>query len=394
MAGVLAFMVVLAGIFLSGSWRGDFRVDEAHKISETAFLRLWLRGDSGNAAWFANIIDRTNPPAGKYAFGLAVLLSGQELPSLPTLSVHSPDGDIPTAHAEALSAPYRPLLSAARSVSAVATSLTAALLAAMLGRYHGWIAAVAACAFFSLNFLTRDYAATAVFDPLFTLFFALCIALAAAASSRRIVTSAVLIGIVTALAFQTRLNGLFAFLIAMPFLWMASRSRRAIAIAASVFLAVTLILNPFYWSTTTLPPFSSHEGPLRPVQRLLQQKQDLERLAAPLQEARMEGGTLTGKVRYVLEMVMSYLSGLLLMVAAIAGLVMVALCRRLLAPAMRIALLMSLAVVATMVATLPLPWPRYLLVVIPPLALLAGFGVAELVKAGVQRITRKPYGVR
>ncbi|MEA2464262.1 MAG: hypothetical protein QOJ98_2009, partial [Acidobacteriota bacterium] len=50
MAGVLAFVGVVAGIFLSGSWRGDFRVDEAHKISETAFLRLWLRGDAGNSA--------------------------------------------------------------------------------------------------------------------------------------------------------------------------------------------------------------------------------------------------------------------------------------------------------------------------------------------------------
>lgn len=379
MAGVLAFVGVLAGIFLGGSWRGDFRVDEAHKISETAFLGLWLHGDYENAAWFANIIDRTNPPAGKYAFGLAILLSGQELPSLPTLSVHSPDGDIPTVHAEALSAPYRPLLSAARSVSAVATALTAALLTTLLARYHGWVSAVAACAFFSLNFLTRDYAATAVFDPLFALFFTVCTALTAA-SPRRIVPAAVLIGIVTALAFQTRLNGLFAFVIVMPFLWIASRSRRAIVIATAVFVATTLILNPFYWSTTTLPPFSSHDTPLRPVQRLLQQQQDLQRLAAPLQEARMEGGTLVEKVRYVCEMIMSDLSGLLLMLGAIAGAVVLALRWRLLAPALRVGLLMSLAVIATMVATLPLPWPRYLLVVIPPLALLAGFGAAEMLK--------------
>jgi len=396
MAGMLAFVAVLTGIFLSGSLRGDFRVDEAHKISETAFLQLWLRGEAAHTAWYANVIDRTNPPAGKYAFGAAILVSGRPLPPLPTLSVHSPDGEIPTVHPEPLSAPYRPLLSAARAVSAVATALTAALLTAMLARYHGWIAAVAACAFFSLNFLTRDYAATAVFDPLFALFFTMCIALTAGASPRRTVTSAVSIGIVTALAFQTRLNGLFACVIAMPFLWIALRRRRAITIAAAVFIGTTLTLNPFYWSTPPAPlhPFSSHDGPLRPVERLLQQKQDLERLAAPLQETRTEGRGVGGNVRYLFEMVMSDLSGLLLMLGAGIGVVLLVMRWRLLAPAMRVAFLMSLAVIATMVATLPLPWPRYLLVVIPPLALLAGFGTGEMVNLCVQRTTRKRYGVR
>jgi hypothetical protein len=373
-AGVLAFVAVVAGIFLSGSWRGDFRVDEAHKISETAFLRLWLRGDAGNSAWFANIIDRTNPPAGKYAFGLAILLSGHELPSLPTLAVHNPDGDIPTIHAEALSAPYRPLLAAARAVSAVATGLTAALLTTILVRYHGWISAVAGCAFFSLNFLIRDYAATAVFDPLLTLFFMACIALTVVTSPRRFVIPAVFIGMVTAFAFQTRLNGLIAFLITVPLLRMAVPRRRAVVamtIGAAVFVATTFALNPFYWSTPAapLPPFSSQEGVLRPIERLLQQKQDLERLAAPLQEGRMEARTVGGKVRYFFELVMSDLRW------------------RLLAPALRVALMMSLAVIATMVATLPLPWPRYLLVVIPPLALLAGFGTAESVKTLLARVS-------
>jgi 4-amino-4-deoxy-L-arabinose transferase-like glycosyltransferase len=382
MAGMLAFVVVGGGILLSGEWRGDFRVDEAHKISETAFFGVWLRGDAGNVAWFATIIDRTNPPAGKYAFGLAILLSGRELPSLPTLAVHSPDGNIPPTHGQALSAPYRPLLPAARSVSALATALTAALLAVVLARYHGWIAAVAACALFSLNFLTREYAATAVFDPLFALFFTACLALTAAASTRRLVSSAALVGIVTALAFQTRLNGLLAFVISMPFLWLALRRGRALGIATAVFVAATLFLNPFYWSTpaAAVAPFSSHGGPLRPAERLLQQKQDLERLAAPLQEAPAEGRGIGGRVRYLCEMVMSELSGVLLMLGAVAGGLLLAVRRRLLAPNLRLALLMSGVVIATMVVTLPLPWPRYLLVAIPPLALLGGFGTAELVR--------------
>ena len=77
LAGVIAFAAVLAAVLLPGSWlRDDFRVDEAHKISESAFLRLWLNGDVSNPAWSANIVDRTNPPVGKYALGAAILLSG------------------------------------------------------------------------------------------------------------------------------------------------------------------------------------------------------------------------------------------------------------------------------------------------------------------------------
>ena len=385
-------MAIIAGVLVSGSWRGDFRVDEAFKISETPFLRLWIRGDFGNPAWFANIIDRTNPPAGKYVFGVSILATGQALPPLPTLAVRDPS--VPPLHPPALSAQYRPMLHAVRFVSAISIALTAALLATLLARYHGWIAAASAFAFFALNDITRTFSATGVLDPLFSLFFmtsiALMTALAAAPSARRVIIAGIAIGIAAALAFQTRLNGLFAFIIAVPFLWMTLHRMLRNAIVATVvatgaFVATTLILNPYYWSTPAIPlePFSSHHGPMRPIERLIQQQRDIMSIATPWQEARTEARTAVEKVLYLLEMMLTDLAGLLMMFAALTGIIVLATRWRSVTHPLRIALLMSLAVVVTMVVSLPMPWLRYLLVDVAPLALLAGFGTAEVMRAAV-----------
>lgn len=395
--GVLAFAAVVALAGSARTGRGDFRIDEAHKISESAFLRLWMRGEVRDPAWFASIVDRTNPPVGKYIFGAAILLTGRQLPQLPTLAVH---GDfIPPFFSEELSAPYRHLLPAVRSASAVAIALTAAFLTMMLARYQGWVAAAAAFAFFAGVALTREYSTTAVFDPWFALFFMMTIAvtamLAGATSPGRIAAIAALIGVVTALTFQTRLNGLLALLIAMPFVWLILRRTVRTAIAAtvivmSVFVATTLALNPYYWSAprTPLAPFSDHRGVMRPMERLLQQKHDLERLVAPLQEGRVEGRTLGEKFRYLAEGVIDGVAGLLSMFFAVVGVVVLGVRWRSLAPSLRAGLLMSLAVILTMVATLPMPWSRYLLVDVAPLALLGGFAVAETLRGFLVELKR------
>jgi hypothetical protein len=199
---------------------------------------------------------------------------------------------------------------------------------------------------------------------------------------------------VTALAFQTRVNGLFAFIVAMPFVWMALHRtiRKAIlatAIATGAFVATMLILNPYYWSTPAiaLEPFSSHDGPARPLQRLVQQRHDIMAIAAPWQAARSEGRTPAEKAQYLLEMMLGDLTGLLMVFSATAGVILLAVRWRSVTPPMRVALLMSLATVITMVATLPMPWTRYLLVDIPPLALLGGFATAEVVWASMNRVS-------
>ncbi len=398
LAGTVAFLAIIGAVTVTGAWHGDFRFDEAHKISETAFLGAWLRGDVRNAAWFANVIDRSNPPVGKYVFGAAVLLSGQKLPSFPTLAVHSRDGAIAAVHPEPLSAPYRPLLAATRAASAVATALTAAILVAMLVRYHGWLSATVAVALFALSSLVQTYWAWAVFDPLFALCFTMLIALTAslanATSWRRVALTAGAMGIVAALAFQTRLNGMLAVLVALAFVWgIFGTTRKALGATGVLMVtlaAATLLLNPYYWSApaTPLEPFSRHDGLGRPFQRLLQQKRDLETIAVPLQEGRQEGRTVPEKVRYAGEMLMSELAGLLTVIGAMVGLVLLGRRGRVTARPLRIALLMSLAVVFLMIATLPLPWPRYLLVTVPPLALIAGFGTAEVLSAFVMEMRR------
>jgi hypothetical protein len=391
--GALAFLAIIAGVLVSESWRGDFRVDEAFKISETPFFGLWIRGDVSNPAWFANIADRLNPTAGKYAFGAAILLTGQELPPLPTLAVRDPS--IPPLHSRLLSEPYRPLLHTVRFVSVLSVALTAALLAGILARYHGWVSAVSALTLFALNDVTRTFWGTGVFDPLFTLFFmasvALMTVLAAGPSTRRAVIAGSAIGIVTALAFQTRLNGLFAFIIAVPFLWMSLHRtiRTAILATAAVmgtFVITTLVLNPYYWSTPAIPrePFSSHQGPLRPIERLVQQYHDLRSFVAPLKKQRTQAQTLPKKIQFLFEWMLGDVAGMLLVAGATTGIVLLPVRWRAVTPALRVALLMALAVAITMVATLPMPWLRYLLVDVPPLALLGGFGIAEVLRRVVK----------
>ena len=402
LAGAFAFVAIVANVFVSGSWRDDFRVDEAHKISETAFLRLWLRGDVGNIAWFDQIIDRTNPPVGKYVFGTAILLTGQPLPTLPTLAIRSINGGIPPMFPD-MNASYGALLTAVRSVSIMATALTAALLTMILARAHGWMSAAAAFLFFSRNSLTGMMAGWAVFDPLLALFVmtvvALIPAMAGSMATRRIALIAAALGVTAAMAFQTRLNGLYALIIAIPFLWITLRhaipkALAATAVTITAFIATTLAVNPLYWSTpaTPLEPFSSHHGPMRPIQRLWQQFHDLQTIAGPYQEARMEGRTLGEKARFLAETLFFDLPGLLLAVGAITGIILLVVRWHSLTPAVRIALLMSLAVTGSMVGTLPLPQERYLFVVVAPLALVGGFGTAEVVSAFAAELRQKAKG--
>jgi hypothetical protein len=76
--------------------------------------------------------------------------------------------------------------------------------------------------------------------------------------------------------------------------------------------------------------------------------------------------------------------------SALAGVIVLAVRWRSVTPPMRVALLMSLATVVTMVSTLPMPWTRYLLVDVPPLALLGGFATAEAASAFIQNRVSYP----
>jgi hypothetical protein len=392
LAGLLAFLAVVSWFVLSDARKGDFRVDEAHKISETPFFTLWIRGDVRNPAWFENPIDRTNPPVGKYAFALGILLSGNAVPPLPTLAARTPEGVPPTHRAEE-SAPYRPLLGAARAVSAVATALIAALLTALLSRLHSGIAGAAASAMFLSCGLAREFAATAVFDPLLSLFFITAIALAAIAATAelrsRLLMLSIGIGVVCAFAFQTRLNGLLLTPIAAMFL----RRPRFVLAMCIVFACTALLVNPYYWSepSVPVPGFSAQPVATRPLLRLLQQKADLERIAQPLRDGLSEGRDTRERVIYAGEMLLGDPGALGSILFALAGAVTAVTRWKTSSASLRSALAMSAVVITTMVLTLPLPWPRYLLVTLPPICSLGGYGLGELSRwtAAILRRTRE-----
>jgi hypothetical protein len=210
-----------------------------------------------------------------------------------------------------------------------------------------------------------------------------------------VVLASIGVGITTALAFQTRLNGIYAFIVAIAFLWITLRHaiRKAVLatlLTTAAFVGTTLLLNPYYWSTPSRPiePFSSDRGPMRPITRLVQQKKDLEFAASFVQPRRGEGRTPLEKVEYLF--VTRDLPGFFLRLSAMLSVVVLLVRRNFVAPPMRIAVLMSLAIVATMVLTLPMPWTRYLLVDLGPLALMAGFTTSEGWRALTRRYTAAP----
>ncbi len=98
LAGLTVWVMLLPRTATDGpAWR----VDEAHKVSETYALRLLLEGRWNDATWFREPVDRTNPQFGKYAFGAAVLLAGQRLPDSPSLSRLAGPGSVMEPYAPA-----------------------------------------------------------------------------------------------------------------------------------------------------------------------------------------------------------------------------------------------------------------------------------------------------
>ena len=81
-AGVVFILFFCFAPVLSRDGR-TFQIDEVDKISETHFLRLFVHGDFQSPEWFRYVIDRTNPPVGKYALGGAILVQGLPLPAAP-----------------------------------------------------------------------------------------------------------------------------------------------------------------------------------------------------------------------------------------------------------------------------------------------------------------------
>lgn len=364
LASIILLLVPLLAVRTHAA-TGDFRIDEAHKLSESAFFPLWLRFDVRNPAWTANLTDRSNPPVGKYLFGLAIVLSGQHVPHLPTLSIYAGSGLVPPLFPPELSSPYAKFLPAGRWVAIVCTSFIAAIVTWCAARMAGLVGAIVAVALFLMHFLTRVYGATAIFDPILCLFATVLLAIAAAAvdvrSRIRFAALMTAAGIAGALAFQTRLNGLLFFAVTIVLLLAVSRPRSdkvmGLIAAAGAFVAVTLAVNPYYWPN--------------PVARFALQVSDLHTLLLRC------GGRLTTlslKLDFAWQIIAGDLEGLLLLLAAAVGTVTLIVRWRKIAARDRVIGAWSVIVVAAFALWMPVPVQRYLLVTIPPLCCLAALG--------------------
>lgn len=345
-----------------------WRVDEAHKVSETYALRLALEGRWNDPAWSANIVDRTNPPVGKYAFGLAALLAGEELPKVPSLSrLAGPDGVMEPYVAAEHAAPYLPLLAPARRASALAMALTVGLVTFAAARMRGVLAAALACALCAGHWLTWDFGADAIFDPLLTLLvFATCVECGDGESP--LPHSAwILLGATCALAFQTRLNGGIALAASLAVLLVRKRWLAAV-IVTSTFVIAAIAINPYYWAD----PFTRFPEQISDLRTILHGlTRDGVRLplwAAESSSRTPVAWTALQKLRFAWITL-----GPVLLGGAIAGCWF--------ARRRRDVLVWCGAVLLGTLAWLPLPWARYLLVVLPPLALLAGIGYAGVLMA-------------
>jgi hypothetical protein len=218
------FLAAAAAIFASGRLAGDWRIDEAHKISETANL--------SPSAWKHSRVERANPPVGKWVFALAA----PPVPYDPAFTERAARGErVPPPH---LAEAYARALPRVRLVSLMATALTAALVYVLSE-------SLLASLLYFFSFLTQAFSATAVFDPLLTLLMvAAAVPLAREVTWPRTVAAAVL----AALAVDVRLSGALALAGVLALLLVRRKFVQAAA-ATGISIALAIAMNPLYFFT-------------------------------------------------------------------------------------------------------------------------------------------------
>ncbi len=393
---------ILTSVVLWPRTRGaGWRVDEAHKVSESYALRLVLERRWND---FATMIDRSNGPFGKYAFGLAVLAAGEELPEMPLLSRLPRTALLEPFVADVHARPYLPLLTPCRRVSLFATALTVGLIALVAARTHSALAAVIASAWCGAHWMTSLFGGDAIYDPLLAslVFATLPLVLfchpepakrgegppdsGAAGANRRGSFAvfaaqddsvAMLLGLVCAMAFQTRFNGGIA-LAAVLAVFLLRRNWKAGLLVGLAFAAATIAMNPYYWPN--------------PIGRFAQEISELRTTLAavtaggvrlPLWAADSPARTpiewtALQKLRFTWIALDGGIRSLALLAGVAAG------CWAAVREKSFALLLWCAVVIAGILIWLPLPWARYLLVVLPSLTLLAGLGYAAGLRAAFE----------
>lgn len=386
----------------SESWR----VDEGQRIAEGYFLRLLGERAFDHPDWFLVVTDSSHPQMSKYFFGLALRVQGIEPPRDLALPRYYESGGLkatgwqPPPH---LIAEYGPMLRPARRAALLCNVISWMAITWLLLRWCGGGAALIAAAMFAGHYLWVTFLMHARSDALQTCAFTLTLLPLAAiwrgARGRSALAMAVLVGVFTAVCFQTRLNGLLALggagivMIALAFRQRDRRPLVLLLVATITCATVALISNPYYWAEPRPVPglasaYLQHEPlPLRVVSRLRTQVTDLRSLLQDHAYAALPSPS--ERLRFVSGVLFSGSAGLLLLggVAAASILLFVRTQR----PTLLFPALWGIPVIGVFTLWLPLSWEPYVLMIFPSGVLLAAAGWHALAAAAVN-LRRRPTG--
>ena len=384
-----AFLLgILLALVPKSQLQRPWLVDEGQRIAEGYFWRLAIAGDFTNADWFRDIAVRSHPPVSKYFFGAAVSLAGVPPPhNLELVDAYDRGA---TGMPPEFAAEYLPRLQPARLASFGCHVLTALILFAVALRTTGPLAAVA-----SQIILFRHYLfATTIFyarsDTLQTLCATstIVLLLVCVSVSRKpaMLTAATLAGVLSALAFQTRLDGGVVLLMSASFLIahdyrQPRRVASCLAAMTVAFLVVAVGINPYYWAIPYpafgVPSIFLTPDPLpsRIVHRYLQQFADLRSLLSFV-EPQWHLDSIPQRVAFAASVFFSGKAGIATLVGWL--LAVVAMLRRLLTSHERATLAWAFTGVSAITIWIPLSWDFYLLIVLPAgvLGCAVGYGAS------------------
>lgn len=352
--GVIAAVLAFAMFLPSALALRDFTGDEASKISESYYFRR-------HPDWFISNIERTNPPVGKWLFGAVLYVAGQDVPADPALSWRAAEGRYvpPPGREEAYRRALRPLRVFSVVMTAILFGVVVWMSVSCGGMLAGWIAFV----LLWRHVLTQTLAPLATFDALQVM--PMTAAVALLLRQRRLEFRAAVAGLLIALAFQTRLNGILAM---APALVAIGLRKRAALVLFAVCAVASIAINPYYWVS----------GPNAGIiHRIVWQMEDVSAVMATLNPNDISD-TPGEKARFFLTTVASGVAGKAIIAGAI---IAVFLCRRESAIALTAALVFA--------AWLPIMWPRYVYPAIPLLVWLASLGFSAAATAATESIRRR-----
>lgn len=369
-------------------------VDEGQRIAESYFYRLLEERAFRHPDWFRVITDSSHPQMNKYFFGLALRVQGVEPPRDLALPRYYESGGLkaggwqPPPH---LLPVYGPMLRPARRAALLCNVLSWMTVTWVLLRWYGAGAALIAAFLFARHYLPLTFYAAARSDALQTCALTLTLlplcAIWRRMHGRAAFASAVLVGVFSAISFQTRLNGLLALggagvvLIALAIRERHRRPLVLLLVAVITCAAVSLLSNPYYWAKPLPAPGLSpaylvdEPLPLRVVSRFRLQIADLRILLHDHAYAAMESPL--ERLRFVASVLFSGAAGLLLLggLGAAAVLLFVRSSREsLMFPAV-----WGLPLIGVFAVWLPLSWEPYVLLIFPTAVFLAAGGWHALV---------------